>query len=99
MADPGRAYIWGVRDEPVPVGYQRTFLLPAEIRVIVSQNAGFVGGRLTLWITTNDRLYYTTLSNGRWADMRIIEISPQTSASDARLLIEEINRRLSAAGY
>ncbi|HEX4823454.1 MAG TPA: hypothetical protein VFV19_04020 [Candidatus Polarisedimenticolaceae bacterium] len=94
MADPSRAYIWGVRDEPVPVGYHQSFVLPCDIHVINSQNAAFVGGRLTLWITTPNLVYYTTLANGRWADIRVVEITPQTSASDARLLIEDINNSL-----
>jgi hypothetical protein len=96
VTDPSRATIWGVRDEPVPIGYARSFVLPSEIRLVQAQGAGFLGGRLTLWITTNDRLYYTTLANGRWADMRVVEITPLTSAADARFLIEDINRRLGA---
>ena len=94
MADPSRAQIWGVRDEPVPVGYHRSFVIPAEIRSIVAQGVGFVGGKLTFWYTTTDKLYYTTLSGGRWAESRVVELSPQTSTADALWMIEQSNRRL-----
>jgi hypothetical protein len=96
LSDPVQAYVWGVRDEPVPIGYLQSFVLPPQARTVVAQRAEYAGGRLTLWVATADAVYYTTLANGRWADMRVVELGPKTSLSDVRLLLEESNRRLSS---
>src|SRR5262249_35397899 len=96
--DGGNAWIWGVRDEPVPITYRHGFPLPAGITGINFQDVGFLGGRLTFWFTTPDSLYYSTFSDGGWDAYRLIEIGSQTAASDARLLLIELNKSSSAEG-
>jgi hypothetical protein len=98
VGDPGRAYVWGVRDEPVPINYRQSFVLPPEVRSVTFAEAGHVGGRFTYWFTTNDRMYYTTLANGRWVDMRVVELTAQTSVAEARLQLAVLNQRLTAGG-
>lgn len=96
--DPGRAYVWGVRDEPVPFNFRQCLTLPAEVRSVVAQDARFIFGRFTYWFTTADRLYYTTLCNGRWAEMRVVELNASTSSADAQLMIRELFKRLAGGG-
>ena len=63
------------------------------------QEASFLSGRFTFWFTTADRLYYSTVTDGTgWAPFRVIEIGSQTSASDVRLLLSELNKRISSGG-
>jgi hypothetical protein len=95
---PNRAYIWGVRDEPVPINYRESLLLPPDVRTVSSSDAGFVGGRFTYWFTTANRLYYTTLAHGRWADMRVVELTGQMTAGDARQQLTVLNQRLTSGG-
>lgn len=97
LGDPGRAYVWGVRDEPVPFNFRQSLLLPAEVRSVVAADAGFIYGRFTYWFTTTDRLYYTTLVNGQWSDMRLVELGVATS-SDARLMLRDLFKRLAGGG-
>jgi hypothetical protein len=95
----GNAWIWGVRDEPVPITYRQAFSLPIEVKGVTLQEASFLSGRFTFWFTTVDRLYYTTFADGiGWAPFRVVEIGSQTSASDARLLLTELNKRISSGG-
>jgi hypothetical protein len=97
--DPGRAYLWGVRDEPVPINYRKGFVLPVEVRGVVNSDVGFIGGRFTYWLTTSDsKLYYATLTSGRWSDFRVVELNAQTSLAEARLLLTELNARLVGGG-
>lgn len=98
-AGGGNAWIWGVRDEPVPITYRQAFTLPVEVKGVTMQEASFLAGRFTFWLTTADRLYYSTFTDGTgWAPFRIVEIGSQTSASDARLLLSELNKRISSGG-
>ena len=96
--DPGRSYVWGVRDEPVPINFRQAFILPPEVKAVVISDAEFIGGRLTYWFTTTDKLFYTTYAGGKWSEMRVVELSAPTGASDARLLIHDLNRRNSGGG-
>jgi hypothetical protein len=93
---PNRAYIWGVRDEPVPINYRESLLLPSDVRTVNSSDAGFVGGRFTYWFTSANKLYYTTFANGLWADMRVVELNGQLTAGDARQQLTVLNQRLTA---
>ncbi|HZN55720.1 MAG TPA: hypothetical protein VFB67_10425 [Candidatus Polarisedimenticolaceae bacterium] len=96
--DPGRSYIWGVRDEPVPINFRQAFELPAEVKAIVASDAEWVGGRITYWFTTTDKLYYTIYTAGKWSEMRVIELGAPIGTADARLLIFDLNRRNASGG-
>lgn len=95
---PDRVYVWGVRDEPVPFNYRESFLLPPEVHTVSSSEAGYLGGRFTMWFTTANKLYYTTFAAGRWADMRLIELTGQLTAADAIEQLAVLNERLAAGG-
>jgi hypothetical protein len=95
---PDRAYVWGVRDEPVPFNYRESFLLPPEVHTVSSSEAGYLGGRFTMWLTTANKLYYTTFADGRWADMRLIELTGQLTAADALGQLAVLNERMTAGG-
>jgi hypothetical protein len=98
--DPLRACIWGVRDEPVPINYRQLLPLPATVHAVSYSEARYLAGRFTYWaVTPDNKLHYTTLFNGQWAEMRVIELSPQTSAADARLLLIDLNHRLLNGGH
>lgn len=96
--DPFRAYIWGVRDEPVPINYRESLLLQPEVHTVNSSDVGYLGGRFTFWFTTSSRLYYTTFADGRWADMRLIELTGQLTAGDAIEQLVVLNERIAAGG-
>ena len=89
----GRARVWGVRDEPVPITFLQAFTLPAEVKSTSAAEAGWIGGRFTFWFTSCDKLYYTVLKPTGWADMRIVELSSQTTEAQARLLLIDLNTR------
>jgi hypothetical protein len=99
VGEAGRAFIWGVRDEPVPINYRQGFLLPMAVRSVVSSDVAYLGNQFTFWLTTPDsKLFYTTLTAGRWTEFRVIELTSQIPASEARWLITELNQRLASGG-
>jgi hypothetical protein len=91
--DPTRSIVWGVRDEPLPISYHQVLLLPAEITSVSSIEAGFIGGRFTIWLVSGSKVYYTVLTATAWSGMRVIELNAQTTPADARWQIHDLNRR------
>lgn len=96
--DPGRIVVWGVRDDPVPVGFRQGFLLPADVKSVQQHRAGWLACRFGLWFTTSGRFYYTTRVNGRWHEDRFVETSSGTAVSDARLQLEEMIQKADGCG-
>jgi hypothetical protein len=91
--DPGRMVAWGVRDEPLPIGYHQIFSLPQDVTTVTSAEAGYIGGRFTLWFVSGAKAYYTVLTSTGWSSLRLIELNAQTSAADARAQIHSLNKR------
>jgi hypothetical protein len=91
--DPSRTVVWGVRDEPLPIGYHQIFSLPPEVLSVSSAEAGFIGGRFTLWFVSGSKAYYTVLTSTGWSSMRVIELNAPTTAADARAEIHDLNKR------
>jgi hypothetical protein len=91
--DPSRSVVWGVRDEPLPISYHQVFSLPPEILSVSRIEAGFIGGRFTLWFVSGSKAYYTVATSTGWSSMRVIELNAQTTAADARAEIHDLNKR------
>lgn len=87
VGEPGRAIVWGVRDEPVPISYRQVFILPCEVKSSSQPEAAWIGGKFTVWFVSGDRLYYTTRGNAGWAPMRVVEMPPGSTSGDAHWLV------------
>jgi hypothetical protein len=92
--NPGRTYVWGVRDEPVPISFRQSFILPCDGSAVSLQGASFLGGRFTYWFVdgSSGKLFYTVWNGAAWSDMRVVLLSGTTTASDARIMLAERNR-------
>lgn len=92
--DPGRMYVWGVRDEPVPITFHQSFLLPPDAGSIGTLGIGWLGGRFTLWFesVSQSRVYYTVRSDSGWTAMRAVNLEDGVTVGDARILIHDVNR-------
>jgi hypothetical protein len=90
--DPGRFHLWGVRDEPVPIGYREIITLPPNARGATSIGAGVLGGRFTIWYVAGGRFYYATRLSGVWSATRTIDLTGMTPA-DARWTVADTNAR------
>jgi len=91
--DPGRFHLWGVRDEPVPIGYRELVSLPPSARGAASIGAGVLGGRFTIWYVAGNRFYYATRTSGAWSSTRSFELTGGLSAPEARLIVADANAR------
>ena len=91
--DPGQFHLWGVRDEPVPIGYREIVNMPPTARGATSLGAGVMGGRFTIWYVVGSKLYYATRASGTWSPTRSIDLTAGVSASDARLIVTDRNAR------
>ncbi len=91
--DPGRMYVWGIRDEPVPIGYAEG----TEIATLGSDTrdsgARTFGSSLTLWYHTGDRFFYRSRTAGVWGAIRMVVLDAQTTPEAARLQVDEMLRR------
>lgn len=94
--EPGKSHLWGVRDEPVPIGYRECLLLPSAVRSAAGVEAGWLGGRFTFWFVSGSRFYYATRAEGAWSPTRAIDLAAGVSAADARWIVEDMNRRSAA---
>lgn len=92
--DPGRTFVWGVRDEPVPISFRQSFILPSDVTTVSLQGAGFLGGRFTYWFVAGggDKLYYTGWNGAGWSDMRVVKLGAATTPSDARIMLVDLNK-------
>ena len=91
--EPGRCHIWGVRDEPVPIGYRECLYLPANVRAASSLEVGWLGGQFTVSYVVGNKLHYATRANGAWSPTRFLELSGSLTVNDARWIIRELNAR------
>lgn len=91
--DPGTLHVWGIRDEPVPIGYHQGMLLPVNGSDVRDLGAKNVGCTLLLWLQTFDRLIYRTYGGTGWDDFRVVNLDFQTSPEAARFQLEEMLRR------
>ena len=92
---PPRIFVWGVRDEPVPVGYSQGLLLDPELSPVRSSSAGWVGERFAVWfISPDDGFSYIFRDNGHWTTFRRIMLDEDTRELDAKNQMEEMLLRI-----
>jgi len=86
--ESGRIFIWGIRDEPVPVGYVLGFM-PAEDATAPSDlSARELGGRMVLSYRSGSSLFYTIEEDTGWTETRRLELGGEFDAAEARREIE-----------
>jgi hypothetical protein len=81
--------VYGIRDEPMPVGYRQGFILPPEMDDVNDPSAAWIGSRLVVSFEVGNRLVYTILESGQWSDLRWINLDG-LSAADARGELESM---------
>jgi hypothetical protein len=87
---PGAMITWGIRDEPIPIVYFEAFELPAGLQRIDNRKSEWVADRFVAWFETGSSLYYTTLQDGYWTDLRIIDLNQDRSAAEALRMIADL---------
>ena len=90
---PGRMITWGIRDEPVPVVYFQPFLLPQGIQAVKESHSVWIEDRFVTWFTAGSSFYYTTLHEGQWDDLRVIDLKNGRTTSEAILLLHDLIQR------
>ena len=90
----GRVALWGVRDEPVPVGFHQEFVLPAVVQNVDDPRAGWVGDRFALWFTAGNRFVYSVLDGTTWSELRLINLDGTTPPAGARQQMVEMLLRV-----
>jgi len=94
----GRVVVWGVRDEPVPVGMKASFFLTVESSAVSDVSAQAIGDRVALWYVTTDRLVYATCTvDGPWSDQSAVNLSATLSSSEAKLRVAQMILRAGKA--
>ncbi|ANM29198.1 hypothetical protein ABI59_05715 [Acidobacteria bacterium Mor1] len=88
-SDSGAIFVWGIRDEPIPIDFNRGFHLPDDVRDVQDIRAEWLGGRLTLTFVHARTLYYTAYESGSWSDQKLVLLEGNLSADAARRLILE----------
>ncbi len=91
--DSGRIVIWGVRDAPIPVDFSQAFLLPGDVRNVLSPTAHWVADRFVLHFLLSDRFLYALRTDASWTPLEMILLGPDTQASDAQMQMEDMIRR------
>jgi hypothetical protein len=91
--EPGRCHIWGVRDEPVPIGYRECVNLPPTARAANYVEAGWLGGTFTLSYVVGNRFHYATRVGGVWSPTRSLELNSGMTVNDARWTVRDMNAR------
>jgi len=90
---PGRIITWGIRDEPVPVVYFQPFQLPSGTQSVGEQNSEWLADRFVTWFTSGSSFYYTTLNDGNWDELKVIDLSDGRSTAEALLMLQDLIRR------
>jgi hypothetical protein len=90
---PGSVHVWGIRDEPVPIGYHQGHGLPPEIRDVQDLDAAWIGGSLTYWFHDPARFVYRSNRKGTWGPFRVVLLDQETSPESALLQMIEMLRR------
>jgi len=81
--------VYGIRDEPMPVGYRQGFTLPPEMDDVNDPSAAWIGSRFVLSFVVGNQLVYTILDDGQWSELRRINLDG-TSAAEARGELESM---------
>jgi len=93
-SESGRILIvFGIREEPMPVGYRQAFLLPPDIPDVADARAEWSGSRVVLSFVSDGQLCYTILDDGAWTEMRRVDLGP-VSTAEARQQIADMLERV-----
>lgn len=92
---PGVLAVYGIRDEPVPVGYFVARLYPSEVLEANDADTEWIAHEFVQWFTTVDRYYYSIETDGAWSDFRLIELDDGMTALEARMLLVRMLKRKS----
>ena len=90
--------VFGIRDEPMPVGYLQGFILPQDVTDVTDSQATWIGDRILLSFVSGNQLLYTVYDDGTWSEVRRINLDAQTSAAEARQLLVEMLERIVPEG-
>jgi hypothetical protein len=88
-----QAIVWGIRDEPVPIGYVRRFEIDPDVRSPQSFDIRWMADRLVFSYSSPELLYYSVHEINGWSETRSIPLANRFDEEAAR---DEIERSLSA---
>lgn len=91
--EAGSIHLWGIRDEPVPIGYHEGHELGRDQDDVRDLGARWIGGKLTYWFHDGGRFQYRSRQEGLWGAFQLVELDSETCADAARLQMEEMLRR------
>ena len=89
----GTIHVWGIRDEPVPIGYHQGHPQPPGTTEVLDLDAGWFSGSLVYWFHDDARFCYRSCRKGVWNPFRWVVLDDQTSADAARIQMIEMLRR------
>jgi hypothetical protein len=89
--------VYGIRDEPMPVGYRQGFILPPGTGDVTDPAAVWIGSRFVLSFVSANQLFYTIHENGEWSDLRRINLDGGVSVAEARRELAEMLLRTDPA--
>ncbi len=85
--------VFGIRDEPMPVGYAQGFILPEDVTDVRNARATWLGDRILLSFVSGHQLLYTVYDNGNWSALQRINLDALTPAAEARQQLVEMLER------
>lgn len=92
-SNPVLIVVWGVRDDPVVVGYIQTFDLPAGVQNAQKVHTDWIADHFMVWFTYGGDLYYTFQNEGTWSDFRLLEMEDGMTTAQAIDIIEQMLER------
>jgi hypothetical protein len=81
--------VFGIREEPMPVGYCQGFALPPGVADVANARVDRVAMRVVLSFVSGGQLWYAILDDGAWIGWRRIDLAA-TSAAEARQRIADM---------
>jgi len=84
--------VFGIREEPMPVGYRQGFLLPSDILDVTDARATWSGARVVLSFVSGGDLYYTILDDGAWTELRRVDLGPTPTAEARQQIMDMLER-------
>ncbi len=91
--DSEEAVMWGIRDEPVPIGYLRRFQIDPAVSQPQSFDIRWMADRLVFSYSSSESLYYSVHETSGWSKTRSV---PLGNGFDEEAARQEIDRSLLA---
>ena len=83
-----QAVVWGIRDEPVPIGYLRRFEIDPGVRSPQDFDIRWMSDRLVFSYSSSEELYYSVHELDGWSETRSIPLDQNFDEETARAEIE-----------